>query len=163
MGVTIQQPTGNNPQDKYKLRGVYFFLAFFRSLLVFMGILLGLIVGGMIVVGEPFDIFQLVCWLMYTPFAVMNTIFIWFLYLFKIDRKPLASLKFCFMESLLVIALYVFIVLLLFDFPNIFFRDFNRFWDTEGWLRLITFLIVLAFYLIKKCLASRIKENESME
>ena len=163
MDGTIQQQSRINDRDKYTLRRDDFFLAFIRSMLVFMGILLVLIVGGMMACGVPFDIFQLMYWLMCTPFAVMNTIFIWLLYRFKIDRKPLASLKFCFMESLLVIALYVFIVLLLFDFPNIFFRDFNRFWDTEGWLRLITFLIVLAFYLIKKCLASRIKENESME
>ena len=162
MDGTIQRQSRNNHQNKYTLRrDDDYILACIRSMFVFMGILLVLIVGGMIAFGESFDIFQLVTWLMCTPFAVMNTIFIWFLYRFKIDRKPLASVIFCFLESLLVIALHVFIVLFQFDFPNLFFEDFNKFWASECMSLLITFLIVLAFYLIKKWLTSRIKKDES--
>ena len=160
MDGTIQQQSRINHRDKYTLRRDDFFLAFIRSMLVFMGILLVLIVGGMMACGVPFDIFQLMYWLMCTPFAVMNTIFIWLLYRFKIDRKPLASLKFCFFESLLVIALHVFIVFLRYDFGS--FDAFNKFWASEGMSLLFTFLIVFIFYLIKKWLTSRIKKDESL-
>ena len=107
MSNSIQQQP-ENASGKYNLNGEGLIIALFRSVLIFMGVLLVLIVVGMLALDGTFDIMGLVVWVVSTPLAVVNALFIWLLYRFNIDRKPMTTVKACLLECMLVFAVFIF-------------------------------------------------------
>ena len=101
MSNSIQQQP-ENASGKYNLNGEGLIIALFRSVLIFMGVLLVLIVVGMLALDGTFDIMGLVVWVVSIPLAVVNALFIWLLYRFNIDRKPMTTVKACLLECMLV-------------------------------------------------------------
>ena len=76
----------------------------------------------------------LVVWVVSTPLAVVNALFIWLLYRFNIDRKPMTTVKACLLECMLVFAVFIFCA-----------------WGQD-------YLAVPSFYLVKKWIGTCIKK-----
>ena len=159
MSKTIQQPTDKERRDKYDLRSDEFIVALVRSVLIFMGVLLVLIVVGMLALDGKFDIMGIAVWIVSLPLAILNALFVWLLYRIKIDRKPLVSVRYCLLECLLVFVVFILCAWGQDYLANIMWYEpvEVRFWYSEQAVVLITVLIVLAFYLIKKWVTTRYK------
>lgn len=153
-----QQP--ENALGKYNLSGDGLILALLRAVLIFMGGLLVLIVVGMLALDGTFDIMGLVVWMVSTPFAIVNALFIWLLYRFNIDRKPLMSGKYCLLECMLVFAVLIFCAWWQNYLADIMWNEpvEVRFWYSELATVLITVLAVPSFYLVKKWIGICIKK-----
>ena len=160
MSNSIQQQQPENASGKYNLNGEGLIVALLRSVLIFMGVLLVLIVVGMLALDGTFDIKGLVVWMVSTPFAIVNALFIWLLYRFNIDRKPLMSVKYCLLECLLVFAVFIFCAWGQDYFADIMWNEpvEVRFWYSELATVLITVLAVPSFYLVKKWIGTCIKK-----
>lgn len=159
MSNSIQQQP-ENALGKYNLNGEGLIVALLRSVLIFMGVLLVLIVVGMLALDGTFDIKGLVVWMVSTPFAIVNALFIWLLYRFNIDRKPMTTVKACLLECMLVFAVFIFCAWGQDYFADIMWNEpvEVRFWYSELATVLITVLAVPSFYLVKKWIGTCIKK-----
>ena len=105
MSDPIQQQPDSGFQDKYILNGEGFVWPIVRSILIFMALLPVWITFAMVILDGEFDASGLMfSFVLGWPIAIVNTILLCLLYFIKIDRKPLASAKYCFWECLLFIA-----------------------------------------------------------
>ena len=151
-----QQPSGDF-RDKYTLRGEGFVWPLVRSILIFMGLLPVWITFAMLILDGAFDASGLMfSFVLGWPIAIVNTMLLCLLYFLKIDRKPLATAKFCFLECLLFLVVLIFVAWSQNYLAGIFWYEPVEvlFWYSEVATVLFTVLIVLAFYLLKKWTAS---------
>ena len=152
----LQQPDGGF-QDKYVLKGEGFVWPVARSMLVFMGLLPVWVTFAMMILDGEFDSSGLLfSFVLGWPLAIVNTLLLCALYFMKIDRKPLASAKYCLLECLLSLFTLILVAWgqnyaasILWHLPVEVL-----FWYSEEATVLFTVLIVLSFYMIKKWISS---------
>ncbi len=152
MSETIKQQPEGDLHDKYTLKGEGFVWPLIRSVLIFIGTLLVAIVGAEVEAGRGLDPFAIVYCVLLTPFAFINAFFQWLLYHFNIDRKPLASARFCLLECVLVVAVLILVAWVQDYAADILWYEPVEvlFWYSQEAAVLFTALIVVTFYLIKK-------------
>lgn len=151
---TQQQPSGVF-QDKYTLKGEGLVWPLCRSILIFMALLPVWMAFAMLILDGEFDVSGLMfSFVLGRPIAIVNTILLCLLYYLKIDRKPLATAKFCFWECLLFLVALIFVAWSQNHLAGIFWYKPVEvlFWYSEEATVLFTVLIVLAFYIVKKLL-----------
>jgi len=157
MDKTIKQQPDGGVQEKYRLKGEGLVWPLVRSLLIFMGLLPVWVTFAMLILDGEFDASGLMfSFVLGWPLAIVNTVLLCLLYFLKIDRKPLASAKFCLLECLLFL-----VILILVAWGQNYAADVLwhqpvevLFWYSEEATVLFTALIVLAIYLIKKVMTS---------
>ena len=149
----IQQQREGDPQDRYVLRGEGFVWPVVRSILFFMGLLPVWVTFAMLILDGEFDASGLMfSFVLGWPLAIVNTLLLCMLYFLKIDRKPLASAKWCLLECVL----FLFSLILVAWVQNyvagiLWYQPVEvLFWYSEVAAVLFTILIVFSFYLIKK-------------
>ena len=158
MSDPIQQQPDSGFQDKYILNGEGFVWPIVRSILFFMALLPVWITFAMVILDGEFDASGLMfSFVLGWPIAIVNTILLCLLYFFKIDRKPLASAKFCFLECLLFLVVLIFVAWSQDYLAGIFWYEPVEvlFWYSEEATVLLTVLIVFTFYIVKKLLRAR--------
>lgn len=165
MSEPIQQQPGGDFQDKYTLKGEGFVWPLVRSILIFMALLPVWITFAMVILDGAFDASGLMfSFVLGWPIAIVNTMLLCLLYFIKIDRKPLVSAKFCFLECLLFLVVLILVAWSQNYLASIFWYEPVEvlFWYSEEATVLFTVLIVFAFYLFKEWTASwfsRVKED----
>lgn len=153
MSKTIQQQPGGVSKDNYALRGVEFVWPLVRSVLIFMGLLPLWMAFAMVILDGDFDASGLMfSFVLGWPLAIVNTLLLCLLYYLRIDCKPLASARFCFMECLLFLAVLIFVAWGQNYVADILWREpvEVRFWYSEEATILFTVFIVLLLYLLKE-------------
>ena len=158
MSDPIQQQPDSGFQDKYILNGEGFVWPIVRSILIFMALLPVWITFAMVILNGEFDASGLLfSFVLGWPIAIVNTILLCLLYFFKIERKPLASAKFCFLECLLFLVVLIFVAWSQNYLAGIFWYEPVEvlFWYSEEATVLFTVLVVFAFYIVKKLLRAR--------
>lgn len=158
MSDPIQQQPDSGFQDKYILNGEGFVWPIVRSILIFMALLPVWITFAMVILDGEFDASGLMfSFVLGWPIAIVNTILLCLLYFFKIDRKPLASAKYCFLECLLFLVVLIFVAWSQNYLASIFWYEPVEvlFWYSEEATVLLTVLIVFTFYIVKKLLRAR--------
>ena len=122
-----------------------------------MGLLPVWVTFAMLILDGDFDASGLMfSFVLGWPLAIVNMVLLCLLYFLKIDRKPLAAARFCFLECLLFLA-----VMILVAWGQNYAADILwhqpvevLFWYSEEATVLFTALIVLAIYLIKNGVTS---------
>ena len=158
MSEPIQQQPSGDFQDKYTMKGEGFVWPLVRSILLFMVLLPVWMAFAMVIMDGEFDASGLIfSFVLGWPIAIVNTIIVCLLYFLKIDRKPLASVKYCLLECLLFLVVLLFVAWSQNYLAGIFWYEPVEvlFWYSEEATVLFTVLIVLTLYIIKKLLRAR--------
>ena len=124
-----------------------------RSILFFMGLLPVWVTFAMLILDGEFDASGLMfSFVLGWPLAIVNTLLLCILYFLKIDRKPLASAKWCLLECVLFLFSLIFVAWVQNYVAGILWYQPVEvlFWYSEVASVLFTVLIVFSFYLIKK-------------
>lgn len=157
MKKMIKQQHEGDPQDRYALRGEGFVWPAVRSMLFFMGLLPVWVTFAMLILDGEFDASGLMfSFVLGWPLAIVNTLLLCILYFLKIDRKPLASAKWCLLECVLFLFSLIVVAWVQNYIAGILWYQPVEvlFWYSEAASVLFTVLIVFSFYLIKKWIAS---------
>lgn len=153
MSRMVQQQPDRGFQDKYVLKGEEFVWPVVRSILFFMGLLPVWVTFAMLILDGEFDASGLMfSFVLGWPLAIVNTLLLCILYFLKIDRKPLASAKWCLLECVLFLFSLIFVAWVQNYVAGILWYQPVEvlFWYSEVASVLFTVLIVFSFYLIKK-------------